>query len=117
MSQHLGLILSGKAAEESQGQNRTREIRRSGIAGGPVETCTMGVGLSLAGKPEKLPPNPNVVARHRSIPTDWLWLQPVDCRDETFRNGVLEFAEKHERPVFDNVRLYMSRQNVSHQRR
>ena len=35
-----------------------------------------------------------------------------DRRDRTFRNEVLEFAEKHERPVFDNVRLYMSRQNV-----
>ena len=69
MSQHLSFIPVGKAAEESQGQNRTREIRPSGIAGGPMETCTKGVGLRPAGKPAEPPPNPNVVARHRSIPT------------------------------------------------
>jgi hypothetical protein len=69
MSQHLSFILVGKAAEESQGQNRTREIRPSGIAGGPMETWTMGVGLRPAGKPAEPPPNRNVVARHRSIPT------------------------------------------------
>jgi len=39
-----------------------------------------------------------------------------DRLDETFRNEVLEFARKHEKPVFDNVRLYMSRQNVPYLR-
>ena len=41
MSQHLSFILVGKAAEESQGQNRTREIRPSGIVGGLAETWVM----------------------------------------------------------------------------
>jgi hypothetical protein len=53
----------------SQGQNRTREIRPSGIAGGPMETWVMGVGLRPCGKPPDTPPNPKAVARRRSIPT------------------------------------------------
>ena len=38
VSQHLSFPASGRLSEESQGQNRTREIRPSGIAGGPGET-------------------------------------------------------------------------------
>lgn len=36
-----------------------------------------------------------------------------DHRDETLSNEVLEFVENH---VLDNVRLYMSRQNVPYLR-
>ena len=32
--------------------------------------------------------------------------------DDAFRNEVLDLARKHGKPVFDNVRLYMSRENV-----
>ncbi len=52
----------------SQGQNRTREIRPSGIVGGPMETWDMGVGLRPGGKSPEPPPNPNTVARRSSIP-------------------------------------------------
>ena len=38
VSQHLSFVIFRKASEESQGQNRTREIRSSGIVGGPTET-------------------------------------------------------------------------------
>ena len=34
-SERLSFICFGKASRESQGQNRNREIRPSGIAGGP----------------------------------------------------------------------------------
>ena len=61
MSQHLSFILVGKAAEESQGQNRTREIRPSGIAGGLTETWVMGVGLRPTGKPVDEPADPKAV--------------------------------------------------------
>jgi hypothetical protein len=53
----------------SRGQNRTREIRPSGIAGRLMRTWVMGVGLRPAWKPAELPPNPNAVAHHDSIPT------------------------------------------------
>ena len=53
----------------SQGQNRTREIRPSGIVGGPMETWVMEVGLRPCGKLQEYPPNPKTVARHSSIPT------------------------------------------------
>jgi hypothetical protein len=38
----LASLITGRLVEESQGQNRTREIRPSGIAGGPGETWPMG---------------------------------------------------------------------------
>jgi len=38
VDQRLSLLVGGKAGRESQGQNRTREIRPSGIVGGPGET-------------------------------------------------------------------------------
>ena len=70
MSQHLILAPFWEGSRRtSQGQNRTREIRPSGIAGGPMETWTTGAGLRPVGKPPDLPPDPNVVARHSSIPT------------------------------------------------
>jgi hypothetical protein len=53
----------------SRGQNRTRENRPSGIAGRLMETWAMGVGLRPVRKPAELPPNPNAVAHHDSIPT------------------------------------------------
>ena len=62
-----------------QGQNRTREIRPSGIVGGPMETWVMGVGLRPRGKPRELPPNPNAVMRHRSIPTLLAVPAPTPC--------------------------------------
>ena len=69
MSQHLSLTAFREGSRRtSQGQNRTREIRPSGIAGGPMETWTMGVGLRPVGKPPDQPPDPNVVARHSSTP-------------------------------------------------
>src|SRR3970040_46352 len=52
-----------------RGARRTREIRPSGIAGGPMETWVRGVGLRPRGKLREPPPNPNTVARHSSIPT------------------------------------------------
>ena len=42
----------------SQGQNRTRENRPSGIVGGLAETCAMGVGLRSMRKLMEKPPNP-----------------------------------------------------------
>ncbi len=54
---------------QGRGQNRTREIRLSGIVGGLMETWVMGVGLRPGGKPPESPPTPNAVARHDSIPT------------------------------------------------
>ena len=72
MSQHLSFpVLREGSRRTSQGQNRTREIRPSGIAGGPMETWTTGAGLRPVGKPPDLPPDPNVVARHSSTPTTW----------------------------------------------
>jgi len=53
----------------SRGQNRTRENRPSGIAGRLMETWAMGVGLRPVWKPADMPPNPNAVAHHDSIPT------------------------------------------------
>ena len=38
VGQCLSLVAIGKATEGGQGQNRTREIRPSGIVGGLVET-------------------------------------------------------------------------------
>jgi hypothetical protein len=50
--QRLSFAHIGQTPEGSgQGQNRTREIRLSGIVGGPAETWTMGVGLRPIGKP------------------------------------------------------------------
>ena len=73
MSQRLSLTEFRKGSRRtSQGQNRTREIRLSGIAGGPMETWARGAGLRPVGKPPDLPPDPNVVARHSSTPTTWL---------------------------------------------
>ena len=70
MSQHLSLLAPWEGREgTSQGQNRTREIRPSGIVGGPMETWVMGVGLRPGGKLLDTPPNPKAVARHSSIPT------------------------------------------------
>jgi len=70
MSQHLSFLASWEGRGGiSQGQNRTREIRPSGIVGGPMETWVMGVGLRPGGKLLDTPPNPNAVARHSSIPT------------------------------------------------
>ncbi len=70
MSQHLSLPATWEGREGiSQGQNRTREIRPSGIVGGPMETWVMGVGLRPGGKLLDTPPNPKAVARHSSIPT------------------------------------------------
>jgi hypothetical protein len=70
MSQHLSFpVLREGSRRTSQGQNRTREIRPSGIAGGPMEPWAMGAGLRPVGKPSDRPPDPNAVARHRSIPT------------------------------------------------
>ena len=70
MSQHLSFPGIWKGSRRtSQGQNRTREIRPSGIVGGPMETWVKGVGLRPGGKPQDEPPNPKAVARHRSIPT------------------------------------------------
>ena len=53
----------------SQGRNRTRENRPSGIAGRLMETWAMRVGLRPAWKLAELPPNSNAVAHHDSIPT------------------------------------------------
>ena len=70
MSQHLSFPGIWKGSRRTgQGQNRTREIRPSGIVGGPMETWTTEVGLRPGGKPPDEPPNPKAVARHRSIPT------------------------------------------------
>jgi len=70
MSQHLSLAVFWEGSRRtSQGQNRTREIRPSGIVGGPVETWVMGSGLRPCGKRQEHPPNPKTVARHSSIPT------------------------------------------------
>ena len=70
MSQHLSFPGIWKGSRRtSQGQNRTREIRPSGIVGGPMETWTMGVGLRPSGKLLEPPPNPKAAARHSSIPT------------------------------------------------
>ena len=70
MSQHLSFprVWEG-SRRKSQGQNRTREIRPSGIVGGLMETWVMGVGLRPGGKSPEPPPNPKAVARHISIPT------------------------------------------------
>ncbi len=70
MSQHLSFprVWEG-SRRKSQGQNRTREIRQSGIAGGPMETWVMGVGQRPCRKLQEQPPNPKTVARHSSIPT------------------------------------------------
>ncbi len=70
MSQHLNFprVWEG-SRRKSQGQNRTREIRPSGIVGGLMETWVMGVGLRPGGKSPEPPPNPKAVARHISIPT------------------------------------------------
>ncbi len=70
MSQHLSFPRVWEGSRRtSQGQNRTREIRPSGIVGGPMETWVMGVGLRPGGKSPESPPNPKAVARHSSIPT------------------------------------------------
>ena len=70
MSQHLSFPGFWEGSRRTcQGQNRTREIRPSGIAGGPMEPWAMGAGLRPVGKPPDRPPDPNAVARHRSIPT------------------------------------------------
>ena len=72
MSQHLSFPRVWEGSRRtSQGQNRTREIRPSGIVGGPMETWDMGVGLRPGGKSPEPPPNPNTVARRSSIPTHW----------------------------------------------
>ena len=50
MSPHLSFLALWEGREGiSQGQNRTREIRPSGIVGGPMETWVMGVGLRSGG--------------------------------------------------------------------
>jgi len=65
----LSLGLWEGSRRKGQGQNRTREIRPSGIVGGPMEPWVTGVGLRTGGKLPDDPPNPKAVARHRSIPT------------------------------------------------
>ncbi len=80
MSQHLSLPATWEGREgTSQGQNRTREIRPSGIVGGPMETWVMGVGLRPGGKLLDTPPNPKAVARHSSIPTFRKDSRPLVC--------------------------------------
>jgi hypothetical protein len=54
---------------QGRGQNRTREIRPSGIAGRLIGTRVMGVGLRPVRKLAELPPNPKAVAHYNSIPT------------------------------------------------
>ena len=70
MSQHLSLVVCWEGSRRtSQGQNWTREIRPSGIVGGPMETWVMGVGPRPCRKRQEQPPDPKTVARHSSIPT------------------------------------------------
>jgi len=54
---------------QGRGQNRTREIRPSGIVGRLMGTWVMGVGLRPVRKLAELPPNPKAVAHYNSIPT------------------------------------------------
>jgi hypothetical protein len=56
--QRLSHGVAGKARQESQGQNRTRENRPSGIAGRPQETWHMGAGLRPMLKVMEKPPDP-----------------------------------------------------------
>jgi hypothetical protein len=56
--QRLSLGVVGKARQESQGQNRTRENRPSGIAGRPQETWPMEAGLRPMSKGMDKPPDP-----------------------------------------------------------
>ncbi len=48
----LASSIPGRLVEESQGQNRTREIRPSGIAGGPGETWPMVDGYDSTSVPK-----------------------------------------------------------------
>ena len=43
---------------QGRGQNRTREIRLSGIVGGLAESCAMGAGLRTTSKGAERPPDP-----------------------------------------------------------
>jgi len=61
--QCLSFTRVGKAPEEAgQGQNRTREIRTSGIEKGASGNVAMGAGLRSAPKGVEEPPDPNVRA-------------------------------------------------------
>ena len=57
---------------QSRGQNRTREIRPSGIAGGLAESCAMGAGLRTTSKGAGRPPDPKatcaaLLSRHPHV--------------------------------------------------
>jgi hypothetical protein len=63
VSQHLSLAYNGKAPEGvGQGQNRTREIRPSGIEKGASGNVAMGAGLRTTAKVVEKPPDPKVRA-------------------------------------------------------
>ena len=71
VSEHLSIVAFREGRflknSEGQGQNRTREIRLSGIEGGLVETWVMGAGLRAMGKSMGDPPDPKA-ARATSLP-------------------------------------------------
>ena len=67
---------AGRRRRDSQGQNRTREIRPSGIVRGPGETCsTVGLGSHAATERAALVTPTYREARLRSIPTSPLFLR------------------------------------------
>jgi len=77
--QRLSLAIAGKARQESQGQNRTRENRPSGIAGRPQETWSTGAGMRPMSKGMDKPPDPTgarawVLSRHNYATDISPWL-------------------------------------------
>ncbi|MDH3603217.1 MAG: hypothetical protein OEU26_26685, partial [Candidatus Tectomicrobia bacterium] len=63
MGEHLSIVADREGlflanGVQSRGQNRTREIRPSGIVEGLAETWARGAGLRAMGKPMDNPPDP-----------------------------------------------------------